>query len=52
MGADRDLDGMIRGLVWLQANVDFLQENSIIITNNKSIRNDDIRTIVLDGGEN
>jgi hypothetical protein len=52
MGVSRDLNGMIMELVWLQANTDYLQEWSILLANNKSIQNDDIRTIVLDGGDN
>lgn len=52
MGVSRDLNGMIMELVWLQANAIYLQEWSILLTNNKSIQNDDIRTIVLDGGDN
>lgn len=47
-----DLDGMIRELVWLQDNADYLQEWSILITNNKSMQNDDIRNMILDGGDN
>ena len=51
MGVSRDLNGLIRELVWLQENVDYLQEWSIIIRPNTSIQNDDIRD-VLDGGDN
>jgi hypothetical protein len=52
MGEYIDLNGMIRELVWIQANAVYLQEYSILLTNNKSIQNDDIENVVLDGGDN
>lgn len=52
MGVSRDLNDMIRELVWLHHNADYLQEHSTIITNNKAIHNDDIRNMILEDGDN
>lgn len=44
------IEDMIRELVFLQENVDYLQEYSIIITNKS--KHDDITNVILDGGDN
>jgi hypothetical protein len=51
MGLNRDINGMIMELVWLQANVDYLQEFSIILATNKS-KNNDITDVIIGGGDN
>ena len=45
------IEDMIRELVFLQENVDYLQEFSIILATNKS-KGNDIRNVILDGGDN